>query len=66
MMRRFDNQTSLEDIYFDMTTEVPGLTWNGFLAQFRELYGALHGLLNAMFLRYEHEGPPLRKKNPVP
>ncbi len=66
IMRRIDNQTSLEDIYFDMVSDNPGLNWNGFIVQIRELYGALHGLLNAMFLRYENDGPPFKKQNPIP
>jgi SAM-dependent methyltransferase len=62
IMRRIDNATSLEDIYFDMAAGLPGLGWTGFMAQFGELYGALHGLLNAMFLRHRKDGAPLATK----
>ncbi len=58
ILRRIDNAASLEDIYFDLVAGSPGLDWNGFMTQFQELYGALHGLLNAMFLRHNPNGSP--------
>jgi SAM-dependent methyltransferase len=52
ILRHIDNETCLEDIYFDIAMEHPGLTWPVFLDQFKDLYMALHGLLNGLFLRY--------------
>lgn len=52
IMRRIDNETCLEDIYFEIAMENPGLDWANFLDQFKRLYTALHGLLNGMFLRF--------------
>ena len=64
ILRRIDNKTTLEDIYFDLVADSPGLGWNGFISQFQELYGALHGLLNAMFLRRDPEGSPATSPEP--
>ena len=52
ILRRIDNKTCLEDIYFDIAMENTGLDWVTFLDQFMGLYTALHGLLNSMFLRF--------------
>jgi hypothetical protein len=51
VLRRIDNEISLEYIYFDIAMEHPGLPWPLFLDQFEELYMALNGLLNGLFLR---------------
>jgi ubiquinone/menaquinone biosynthesis C-methylase UbiE len=52
ILRRIDNQRSLEDIYFELAMTNSDLAWPVFLDQFRSLYSILHGLLNAMFLRF--------------
>lgn len=52
IMRRIDGETCLEDIYFALAAQTPGLGWRRFIAEFRELHGAMHGLLNAQYLRY--------------
>ncbi len=52
ILRRIDGGTCLEDIYFAIAADTPGLGWQRFIAEFRELHGAMHGLLNAQYLRY--------------
>jgi len=52
IMHRIDGKTCLEDIYFALTAQTPGLGWPRFIAEFQELHGAMHGLLNAQYLRY--------------
>jgi len=52
ILRRIDNQRSLEDIYFELAMTNSDLAWPVFLDQFKNLYDILHGLLNAMFLRF--------------
>ncbi|MEX2617824.1 MAG: class I SAM-dependent methyltransferase [Alphaproteobacteria bacterium] len=66
ILRRIDNSASLEDIYFDLTLGRPGIDWHGFISQFQVLYGALHGLLNAMFLRHDPQGSPAVSRKPKP
>lgn len=65
ILRRCNNAASLEDIYFDLVAGHPGIDWNGFMTQFHELYGALHGLLNAMFLRHDPLGSPAVSRTPA-
>ena len=65
ILRRCNNTASLEDIYFDLAAGRPGIDWNGFMTQFQELYGALHGLLNAMFLRHDPLGSPAVSRTPA-
>ena len=56
ILRRINNKTCLEDIYFDIAMSHPDVGWPVFLDQFSDLYRSLHGLLNAMFLKF----PPQR------
>lgn len=66
ILGRIDNAASLEDIYFDLAADRPDIDWHGFMAQTQELYGALHGLLNAMFLRHDPQGSPAIGPKPKP
>jgi hypothetical protein len=52
ILRRIDNRNCLEDIYFDLAMTNRDLAWPVFLDQLKNLFDILHGLLNAMFLRF--------------